>query len=152
AVLHADPGIVEEVGHAARWIDAIVRAVRRARLGLDDLDPVLEALLDHHDAGEPGVRRRVGDVKLHDAGFPAGADGYFMLLVPTMSKIDKISVTVTREQHEKIRAAVERGDYASTSEVIRTALREWELKEELRRIEGERIARLWDEGIASGPA
>ena len=55
-----------------------------------------------------------------------------------MSKIDKISVTVTREQHAKIKAAVERGDYASTSEVIRTALREWELKEELRRLEGER--------------
>jgi antitoxin ParD1/3/4 len=69
-----------------------------------------------------------------------------------MSKIDKISITVTREQHEKIKAAVERGDYASTSEVIRTALREWELKEELRRIEGERIGRLWDEGLASGPA
>ena len=69
-----------------------------------------------------------------------------------MSKIDKISVTVTREQHAKIKAAVERGDYASTSEVIRTALREWELKEELRRLEGERIGRLWDEGIASGAA
>ena len=61
-------------------------------------------------------------------------------------------ITVTREQHAKIKAAVERGDYASTSEVIRTALREWELKEELRRFEGERIARLWDEGLASGPA
>jgi antitoxin ParD1/3/4 len=69
-----------------------------------------------------------------------------------MSKIDKISITITREQHEKIRAAVERGDYASTSEVIRTALREWELKEEMRRLEGERVAKLWDEGLASGPA
>jgi antitoxin ParD1/3/4 len=69
-----------------------------------------------------------------------------------MSKIDKLSITVTREQHQKIKAAVDRGDYASTSEVIRTALREWELKEELRRLEGERIAKLWDEGIASGPA
>jgi antitoxin ParD1/3/4 len=69
-----------------------------------------------------------------------------------MSKIDKISVAITREQHAKIKAAVDRGDYASTSEVIRTALREWELKEEMRRLEGERIARLWDEGIASGPA
>ena len=68
-----------------------------------------------------------------------------------MSKIDKISVAITREQHAKIKAAVNRGDYASTSEVIRTALREWELKEEMRRLEGERIARLWDEGIASGP-
>src|SRR5262245_47592974 len=75
-----------------------------------------------------------------------------MLLSPTMSKIDKISIAITREQHAKIKAAVDRGDYASTSEVIRTALREWELKEELRRLEGERIGRLWDEGIASGPA
>ena len=69
-----------------------------------------------------------------------------------MSKIDKISIAITREQHAKIKAAVDRGDYASTSEVIRTALREWELKEEMRRLEGERIGRLWDEGIASGPA
>jgi antitoxin ParD1/3/4 len=69
-----------------------------------------------------------------------------------MTKIDKISVAITREQHAKIKAAVERGDYATTSEVIRTALREWELKEEMRRIEGERIGRLWDEGIASGPS
>ena len=69
-----------------------------------------------------------------------------------MTKIDKISVAITREQHAKIKAAVERGDYATTSEVIRTALREWELKEELRRIEGERIGKLWDEGIASGPS
>ena len=74
-----------------------------------------------------------------------------MLLSHTMSKIDKISVAITREQHAKIKAAIDRGDYASTSEVIRTALREWELKEEMRRLEGERIARLWDEGIASGP-
>jgi antitoxin ParD1/3/4 len=69
-----------------------------------------------------------------------------------MSKIDKISIAITREQHAKIKAAVARGDYASTSEVIRTALREWEVKEEMRRLEGERIGRLWDEGIASGPA
>jgi len=75
-----------------------------------------------------------------------------MLLIATMTKIDKISVAITREQHAKIKAAVERGDYATTSEVIRTALREWELKEELRRIEGERIGKLWDEGIASGPS
>jgi len=68
-----------------------------------------------------------------------------------MSKIDKISVAITSEQHAKIKAAVERGDYATTSEVIRTALREWELKEELRRLEGERIGKLWDEGITSGP-
>src|SRR6185503_20592535 len=75
-----------------------------------------------------------------------------MLLAATMTKIDKISVAITHEQHAKLKAAVGRGDYATTSEVIRTALREWELKEELRRIEGERIGKLWDEGVASGPA
>jgi Arc/MetJ-type ribon-helix-helix transcriptional regulator len=56
---------------------------------------------------------------------------------------------ITSEQHAKIRAAVERGDYATTSEVIRTALREWELKEELRRLEGERIA---SSGTRASPA
>lgn len=66
------------------------------------------------------------------------------------AKIEKISVAITAEQHAKIKAAVARGDYATTSEVIHTALREWELKEELRRLEGERIGRLWD--VASSPA
>jgi len=69
-----------------------------------------------------------------------------------MSTIDKISIAITREQHEKVKAAIARGDYASTSEVIREALRDWELKEELRRLERERIGRLWDEGLASGPS
>jgi antitoxin ParD1/3/4 len=70
----------------------------------------------------------------------------------TKTKIEKISVAITSGQHAKIKAAVKRGEYATTSEVIRTALREWELKQELRRLESERIAKLWDEGIASGPA
>ncbi len=64
----------------------------------------------------------------------------------------KISIAITREQHAKIKVAVERGDYATTSEVIRTALREWELKEEVRRIEGERVGKLWGEGIARRPS
>ncbi len=68
-----------------------------------------------------------------------------------MSNIDKISIAITREQHEKIKAAVEAGAYATTSEVIRDALRDWEFREELRRLERERIGQLWDEGIASGP-
>ena len=66
-----------------------------------------------------------------------------------MTKIDKISVAITREQHAKIKAAVERGDYATTSEVIRTALREWELKEELRRIEASASA---SSGTRASPA
>ncbi len=67
-----------------------------------------------------------------------------------MTAISKISVAVTREQLKKIKAAIKRGDYASTSEVIRTALREWEANEEFRRREAGRLGRFWDEGIASG--
>ena len=40
AVLHADAGIVDEVGHAARGIDLIVGAAGGARFRLDDLDAV----------------------------------------------------------------------------------------------------------------
>ena len=69
-----------------------------------------------------------------------------------MAKIAKISVSITSDQLAKIEAAVERGDYPSTSDGIRTLLQEWELKEELRRQEAERLGRLWDEGLASGPA
>ena len=69
-----------------------------------------------------------------------------------MSSITKISISITPGQLEKIQKAVERGDYASTSEVIRTALRGWELREDLQEREREQLGRLWDEGIASGPA
>jgi antitoxin ParD1/3/4 len=69
-----------------------------------------------------------------------------------MSSIDKISISITAQQHELVKAAIERGDYASTSEVIREALRDWELKQRLRATQVEEIRRLWDEGIASGPS
>lgn len=70
----------------------------------------------------------------------------------SMSTIDKISISITSQQHELVKAAVERGDYASTSEVIREALRDWELKQRLRASQLEEIGRLWDEGLASGPS
>ncbi len=69
-----------------------------------------------------------------------------------MGTIDKISIAITRQQHDLVKAAIERGDYASTSEVIREALRDWELKQRLRATQIEEIGRLWDEGIASGPS
>jgi len=69
-----------------------------------------------------------------------------------MPEVQKISVALTGEQVSALKAAVETGEYATTSEVIREALREWQWKRELR---GEEIARLrqsWQEGKASGPA
>jgi antitoxin ParD1/3/4 len=41
----------------------------------------------------------------------------------------RMTITVTPEQADKVKAAVESGQYASDSEVIRDALREWELSQ-----------------------
>lgn len=54
----------------------------------------------------------------------------------------KISISITDKQADWLEEAVASGDYSSTSEVIRDALRDWCAKQELRR--------LWDEGVASG--
>jgi antitoxin ParD1/3/4 len=68
-----------------------------------------------------------------------------------MSNIEKISVALTAEQVAALRAAVSTGEYATTSEIVREALREWQLKRELRQEEVKRLRQLWDGGIASGP-
>jgi antitoxin ParD1/3/4 len=65
-----------------------------------------------------------------------------------MSEIEKVSVALTTELAEKVRIAVRSGDYASSSEVIRDALRDWSE----RRDERDRLRRLVEEGIASGVA
>jgi len=68
-----------------------------------------------------------------------------------MPDIQKVSVALTGEQLSVVKSAVEAGEYATTSEVVREALREWQWKRELRGQELERLRTLWDEGIASGP-
>ena len=45
-----------------------------------------------------------------------------------MSEIQKISVALTTEQLNAIKAAVDTGEYATTSEIMREALREWDYK------------------------
>ncbi len=42
-----------------------------------------------------------------------------------MSNVEKISVSLPREMIETIEQAVELGEYATTSEVIRDAIRRW---------------------------
>ena len=54
----------------------------------------------------------------------------------------KISISITDEHVAVVKEAVRSGAYASSSEVIREALREWRAK----RVVGD----LWDEGLASG--
>jgi antitoxin ParD1/3/4 len=68
-----------------------------------------------------------------------------------MPGAEKMSITLTPELAELVNKAVETGDYASTSEVIREALRDWRLKQLVRQQQIQTIRQLWDEGIKSGP-
>jgi antitoxin ParD1/3/4 len=69
-----------------------------------------------------------------------------------MAEILKISVALTAEQVNSLKAAVETGEYATTSEIVREALREWQWKRELRGEDLKRMRELWNEGKSSGPA
>jgi antitoxin ParD1/3/4 len=68
-----------------------------------------------------------------------------------MSKVEKISVALTPEMAQMLKANVSSGDYASSSELIREALREWRQKREMQGLAREELGKLWDVGLASGP-
>jgi antitoxin ParD1/3/4 len=51
-----------------------------------------------------------------------------------------------------LKGAVASGEYASASEIVREALREWNLRKPLREAEIERLRKAWREGVESGPA
>ena len=68
-----------------------------------------------------------------------------------IAKVSKVSVALTSAMAELVDEAVASGDYASGSEVIREALREWKLRRTLKLHERDELRRLWAEGLASGP-
>jgi antitoxin ParD1/3/4 len=69
-----------------------------------------------------------------------------------MADIQKVSVALTSEQLAALKAAVETGEYATTSEIVREAIRDWQFKREVRQEDIERLRQLWDDGKASGKA
>ena len=48
-----------------------------------------------------------------------------------MSEFERLTVTLPAEMAAVVKSAVETGDYASTSEVVRAALRGWKMKRAL---------------------
>jgi len=68
-----------------------------------------------------------------------------------MPEIERLTITLPADMAALIRNAVDGGDYASSSEVVREALREWKMRRTLRQHEQEELRRLWEEGLASGP-
>lgn len=69
-----------------------------------------------------------------------------------MVDIRKVSVALTSEQIDDLKAAVETGDYATTSEIVREAIRDWQIKRRMRQNDIDQLRKLWDEGQESGPA
>jgi antitoxin ParD1/3/4 len=68
-----------------------------------------------------------------------------------MANVEKVSVALSSELLDTVKDAVSSGEYASASEVIREALREWRLRKPLRHAEIERLRHAWNEGVSSGP-
>ena len=69
-----------------------------------------------------------------------------------MSDIERLSITLPATMAESVHQAVAAGDYASTSEVIRDAIRLWQGHRDFSPRDLAVLRRQWDEGKASGVA
>jgi antitoxin ParD1/3/4 len=64
-----------------------------------------------------------------------------------MPSIEKISIALPPEMVAQVRRAVEVGEYASSSEVIREALRDWSQKRALRQEGLKELRRMWKRAL-----
>ncbi len=65
-----------------------------------------------------------------------------------MSNIERLTITLPTDMAAVVKAAVEGGDYASTSEVVRDALREWKLRRVVQEQELAALKADIDKGLA----
>jgi len=65
-----------------------------------------------------------------------------------MPTVEKISIALPPEMVSSIRKAVESGEYSSSSEVVREALRDWNHKCALRDKGLEELRRVWREAVS----
>jgi antitoxin ParD1/3/4 len=65
-----------------------------------------------------------------------------------MAEVERLTVTMPADMLAVVKAAVEEGDYASTSEVIREALRDWKMKRALQLQEFAALKTDIDQGLA----
>ncbi|MCK6451205.1 MAG: ribbon-helix-helix protein, CopG family [Alphaproteobacteria bacterium] len=64
-----------------------------------------------------------------------------------MADIERVTVALTADLAQTVRSAVEAGEYASTSEIVREALRDWSDKRLLRLRDLERLKAEIQKGI-----
>lgn len=69
-----------------------------------------------------------------------------------MSTVEKISIALTPDLALLVKGAVDNGYYASASEVVREALRDWKIKQSLNEQRTQELRALWQEGLDSGSA
>lgn len=69
-----------------------------------------------------------------------------------MSNIEKISVSLSPDLAALLKETVADGEYSSSSEIIREALRDWKLHKTIREMEIAELQALWQQGIESGPS
>lgn len=65
-----------------------------------------------------------------------------------MADIERLTITLPGDMAAAIKAAVAEGDYASTSEVIREAIRDWKMKRALQMHELMALKTDIDQGFA----
>lgn len=64
-----------------------------------------------------------------------------------MSNVEKISIALPPEMVAVLRQAVETGEYASSSEVVRDALRDWTQKRSLRQQGIDELRQVWRQAM-----
>jgi antitoxin ParD1/3/4 len=64
-----------------------------------------------------------------------------------MPNVEKISVALPPEMVAVVRQAVETGEYASSSEVVRDALRDWTQKRNLRQQGIDELRQVWRQAM-----
>ena len=65
-----------------------------------------------------------------------------------MAEIERLTITLPGEMAAEVKGAVNTGDYASASEVIREALRDWKLRRAIRLQELAALKADIDKGLA----
>jgi antitoxin ParD1/3/4 len=68
-----------------------------------------------------------------------------------MSAVERMTITMPAEMAENLRQTVAGGEYASTSEVVREALRDWARKRDTERRDLEILRAAIKAGFDSGP-
>ena len=67
-----------------------------------------------------------------------------------MGKLERVTVTMPEKMAAKLRAAVEEGAYATTSEIVREALRDWGAERDRRDAENAEIREILARARAGG--